>query len=160
MSGEPPPPLPAEPPPPRAAGEPAENPWPAVAGQKAGRAAAFAGWMICATVFAVACCGGGAFLAVGKLDRSVRVREAKLADREAADAKRDEAADLLEAIAARLRADPGDLPELLPEAPPRDPWGNAVRYARTRPGRAALSSAGPDGRFDTPDDVVLPITRP
>jgi hypothetical protein len=38
--------------------------------------------------------------------------------------------------------------------PPTDPWGNAWRVvADPASGRARIESAGPDGRFDTDDDV-------
>lgn len=45
-------------------------------------------------------------------------------------------------------------PHALPEAPPADGWGTDLRYERAGPDRAWLTSAGPDRRFGTADDLV------
>ena len=45
------------------------------------------------------------------------------------------------------------LPPSLSGAPPEDAWGNAVRYVRRDADWGELLSAGPDGRFDTQDDI-------
>lgn len=37
---------------------------------------------------------------------------------------------------------------------PHDPWGQPYRY-RLPDGQPLVDSAGPDGRYDTPDDVHL-----
>ena len=37
---------------------------------------------------------------------------------------------------------------------PLDQWGNAYRYAPSGPATFDLTSAGPDGKFDTPDDIT------
>lgn len=91
------------------------------------------------------------------LDRGLDVKEAELGRREAVEAERRETAGLIDAVALRLQVDAAELPEVLPEAPPRDSWGNAIRYTRSRPGVATLASAGPDGRFDTSDDVTRTV---
>ena len=39
-----------------------------------------------------------------------------------------------------------------------DAWGTQFRYA-PQPGDFELRSAGPDRRFDTPDDIVVTTTR-
>ena len=36
---------------------------------------------------------------------------------------------------------------------PQDPWGNDYRLIATKKGRAHVISAGPDGEFDTADDI-------
>lgn len=40
----------------------------------------------------------------------------------------------------------------------RDPWGTPYRLARS-PDGPAVESAGPDRRFDTPDDVRVTVPR-
>lgn len=51
----------------------------------------------------------------------------------------------------------GTLPETLDElsasVPLTDPWGNPLRYEPLDDGEYDLRSAGPDGRFDTADDI-------
>lgn len=39
-----------------------------------------------------------------------------------------------------------------------DAWNNSIRYEITGPNRYELSSAGPDGTWDTADDINLPFT--
>jgi hypothetical protein len=60
---------------------------------------------------------------------------------------------LLDTIADELIAGAAALPITLPEAPPKDPWGNPLHYRRSGPNVAFLRSAGPDGVFGTQDDV-------
>ena len=62
-------------------------------------------------------------------------------------------------LASWLRAHPGArCRDLVASSQPRlDPWGHAFRITCTeQPGDqiAGVISAGPDGRFDTPDDVT------
>jgi general secretion pathway protein G len=71
----------------------------------------------------------------------------------------------VEAYRRRTRSVPADLDALLAADPasgepylervPLDPWGRPFRYVVTdeRRGRFEVSSAGPDRRFDTDDDV-------
>ena len=40
------------------------------------------------------------------------------------------------------------------EGDPVDPWGNELRYEKRGKKRPAIISAGPDGEFDTPDDIT------
>jgi hypothetical protein len=44
--------------------------------------------------------------------------------------------------------------------PHEDAGGNSVRYEEEENHQFAIRSAGPDGQFDTPDDLVLPSARP
>ena len=89
--------------------------------------------------------------------RSARQRVEELR----AEAERRLAVDaLLEDIGAHLDATwhrDRAYPRALPEAPPQDPWGSALRYERAGPDRAGLRSAGPDRAFDTADDIVLTL---
>lgn len=41
-----------------------------------------------------------------------------------------------------------------------DPWGNAVRYETEENNQFAVRSAGADGEFDTPDDMVHSSSQP
>lgn len=45
------------------------------------------------------------------------------------------------------------LPGSLQGSPPEDAWGNPLRYERRGADWAELTSAGPDGRLDTGDDL-------
>jgi len=76
--------------------------------------------------------------------------EAERADVEGTHALLDEVSEWLHA--ARERS--GGFPRALRETPPPDPWGHALRYESRGRDRADLRSAGPDGAFDTVDDVV------
>ena len=165
MSEGVPPPLPADVPPPQlAAGgtapvvttQIAPDQDPAIEERKARSAKTLAGWSIgCSAVLALFC-GGGAWFVGRQLDLAV-VREERAVERlRATQEKVRDAASLLEVVADRLRGDAafGDLPATLPEAPPKDPWEHAIRYSRTAPRKATLSSAGPDGRFNSGDDVI------
>ena len=42
-----------------------------------------------------------------------------------------------------------------PRSIPKDAWGNAFRYRSDGPNHALVTSAGPDGEFDTGDDMHL-----
>jgi general secretion pathway protein G len=42
-----------------------------------------------------------------------------------------------------------------PREVPKDAWGNAFRYRSDGPNHALVTSAGPDGEFDTHDDLHL-----
>jgi type II secretion system (T2SS) protein G len=116
----------------------------------------------CLTLFVgaglfVCVCAGGVVLGVAR-DAEPRLARSRASRREAAEAaaRTQDAKSLLAAMADRLGADArasGELPETLGEAPPRDPWGNAVIYDRSAPDRATLRSAGPDGKPGTRDDV-------
>jgi hypothetical protein len=107
-------------------------------------------------MLAATCAGAAAFggtrMARAGLDggRSRRAEGAKrrvLAD--SAQAQLDGLADRVAAEASLV----GELPEMLAEAPPKDPWGAAVLYERVDARRALLRSAGPDGKVGTRDDV-------
>ena len=111
----------------------------------------------------VAVCAGGVVLG---LSRSARHRVARgRADRAKAAATRalvEDAQAELEALAARVAAgarDSGELPEVLAEAPPKDPWGRPIEYSRSSADRGLLRSAGPDGRLGTKDDVRRDVIR-
>jgi hypothetical protein len=104
------------------------------------------------------CAGGAVFMLVwAKRDapriENGRARRAKAtADAESVQDAKSE----LDALAARISASAAaarEFPELLAEAPPKDPWGEPVEYERSAPDRASLRSAGPDGKFGTKDDI-------
>lgn len=112
--------------------------------------------LVVGALFAIAWAGG---VALGRTCVSA-LRAEGLRSRYAEDVRRDEfverATAQMENLAARIAAsarDDGELPETLPEAPPKDPWGCAFEYARPSPERAVLRSAGPDRRFGTKDDL-------
>jgi hypothetical protein len=109
------------------------------------------------TLCVVCCLGIATFAVRSGVDRAARVTEERVNELrgerrlvEDAEALLDEIALRLEAVRAVERA----YPRALPEAPPPDPWGNAVEYEPVGPDRAWLRSAGPDGTFRTSDDVV------
>ena len=111
----------------------------------------------------VAVCIGGVVL---NLSRAAQPRIASArADRAQAAATRAlvaEAQVALDALAVRVSAaarDAGELPEVLAEAPPKDPWGHPIDYSRTSQDRGVLRSAGPDGRLGTKDDVRRDVIR-
>ena len=116
----------------------------------------------CLTLFigaglAVFVCTGGVVLGVAS-DAQPRLKRSRERRRQAAATaqRTDDAKSLLEAMSDRLAAEAraaGELPEALVEAPPRDPWGNAVVYERMTTDRAMLRSMGPDGKPGTKDDV-------
>jgi hypothetical protein len=47
----------------------------------------------------------------------------------------------------------GELLEYTNDKAARDPWGNELRFDCNH-GRPTVRSAGPDGKLDTPDDIV------
>jgi hypothetical protein len=145
-----------EPPPPVAA--PAED-WSDAADRSVGRARTCAGWAAGCTAVLLLVCGGGALFAAWWLDARVRDAEAEVRASEEAREERREAEALLDVLALRVRADAVELPVVLPEAPPKDPWGNPVRWSRRKPDSGTLTSAGPDGRFGTRDDVTRVVGR-
>jgi hypothetical protein len=106
-------------------------------------------------------CGGGVLLAVAH--HAKPSIEATRARRDAESRERRLVADsraLLDLVAARLEGtarEQGELPEMLAEAPPPDPWGTPLRYERRSPDRGLLRSAGPDRRFGTRDDVTRAV---
>jgi len=120
-------------------------------------------WTIALTVLVVFVCGGLGVLAWGLLDAAKRRFQAQVDEMQAAASESAEAGALLEDVADRLRLRfPVELPTALPEAAPKDPWGNPIRYERRNPRRARLTSAGPDGEFGNSDDVrcSLDLDRP
>ncbi|MHB8093842.1 MAG: hypothetical protein ACYDH0_02780 [Candidatus Aminicenantales bacterium] len=54
----------------------------------------------------------------------------------------------------RLPADYREIRRFQPAASFRDAWGREIRYERTSESTFRLTSAGPDGAFDTADDLV------
>ena len=108
---------------------------------------------------AIALCVGGAAVAV-VASKSAAPRIARGRQRRAALAETEDRAatakSLLDAIAARISAGAraaGELPEMLDETLPRDPWGRVLEYERTSADHATLASAGPDGKLRTRDDI-------
>lgn len=151
IPGEPPPPplaaVPPVPPVPPAAAPPAADP-------RVSSAKALAGWAIGCTALAALCCGGGMLALLRVSERMAGEVAAQAEAVEADESRRDEARVLLDTLADRLVLDSqGALPLALSEAPPKDPWGRAVQYLRRSRTEARLRSAGPDGRWDTADDV-------
>lgn len=47
------------------------------------------------------------------------------------------------------------LSSYMPRVPAHDPWGKGYRYTRLAENDYELRSAGPDGAFDTGDDIVM-----
>jgi hypothetical protein len=110
--------------------------------------------------------GGGVLLAtaagvaalVASHKAAPRVARAKHRRAEASNRRGllDAATSQLETLAMRIcgaATAAGELPETLPQSPPKDPWGRPLEYERNSPERAVLRSAGPDGKFGTRDDV-------
>lgn len=54
----------------------------------------------------------------------------------------------------RLPADYREIRRFHPAASFRDAWGREIQYERTSETSFRLASAGPDGAFDTADDLV------
>jgi len=111
----------------------------------------------------VAICAGGVVLHLSRAatPRIARAR-AERAKAAATNALVADAQAELDALAARVAAgsrDTGELPEVLAEAPPKDPWGRPIDYSRTSADRGVLRSAGPDGRLGTKDDVRRDVIR-
>jgi len=114
----------------------------------------------CAGIFGLiglGCIGVSAATADAVLSQVEGVQEQRLLELERrqrslaqADALLDEVAQWLHAAHAQSRG----FPRALRENPPPDPWGNSLRYTSAGRDRAELRSAGPDGEFDTPDDLV------
>ncbi len=72
------------------------------------------------------------------------------------------AASVLDEMEERLRAQrmaDGRFPPSLAEPPPEDPWGTPLRYENEGPDLAWVTSAGPDRRFDTEDDLVRDLSN-
>jgi hypothetical protein len=109
------------------------------------------------------CGGGGLLLLRSSLETKFAEDRARRAERAEEAGLEDETRALLDALAARLAAAAGPrgaLPEMLQEAPPRDPWGTPLDYERIASDRARLRSAGPDRRLGTPDDVEREVRVP
>jgi len=107
-------------------------------------------------MLAATCIGFIAFSVARVYERDIDKSSAARAARAQERARFDDARASLDAVAARIEATSraaGELPETLGEAPPKDPWGRPVEYARSAPEHATLRSAGPDGKFGTKDDV-------
>ncbi len=106
--------------------------------------------------------GGGLVVAGHRAEQDIaragRARAARDANRERIASAQGLLDELASRIAAQFRLD-GYLPDMLPEAPPPDPWGTPVRYLRVDGDRAELRSAGPDARFRTRDDLVRTLGR-
>ncbi len=156
MNGSTPPPLPGS----RAAASPqAADATPAQA--QAPRVSAAAAWLTGLAAFLAltgfCCIGLGAYVVqVGAAQHleilrtdvgGLRERAARGA---AAEALLDEIVQHLESVRATRRS----YPPALPEAPPEDPWGTPLHYESEGGDRAWLTSAGPDRRFGTQDDLV------
>lgn len=87
--------------------------------------------------------------------RTADARQA-VEEREQQDARVEETERMLTTLSVQLQLvhmQERALPPSLSGAPPADSWGNAVRYVRRDADWGELLSAGPDGRFDTPDDL-------
>lgn len=118
--------------------------------------------MVGAIVLSALCAGFGVLALLTdvepKVERAKARRESETKERD----RIDDAKALLALLADRLlvvsmRA--GELPEMLDEAPPKDPWGHPVRYERRSPDHAELRSAGADGELGTRDDVHHDVQR-
>lgn len=163
----PPPPPPRSPPPPPLAAPGLEPPAPpapptqtaaeidAALRRRTSGARTLAGWSVGLAIGAVLCCGGGSWIAGALLGAAADEAESKVDDFAASDAQRADAVTLLADVEHRLRAQGGgSLPPALPDAAPKDPWGNPIRYDWTSPSSAVLSSDGPDGTPGTRDDLT------
>lgn len=87
--------------------------------------------------------------------RAAEAREA-VAKREQQEAQSQETERMLTTLSVQLELvhmQERTLPPSLSGAPPEDAWGNPVRYVRRDADWGELLSAGPDGRFDTADDL-------
>lgn len=112
--------------------------------------------LVGAGVLAAVCAGGVVLSFAGSAEPRLAESRARRAEAVADSDRAEDAKSQLESLAARLDAasrGPGELPETLDEAPPKDPWGRPLEYTRSAPTRALLRSAGPDGKFGTKDDV-------
>ncbi|MCE9635235.1 MAG: hypothetical protein K8T90_05955 [Planctomycetes bacterium] len=118
-----------------------------------------AAWSVGLTLLGVLCCGGGSVAILKFLGVAVNEQENKLRGAERRARMRQETEALLQTLADGLRASGDELPEALPEAAPRDPWVTAIRYKRGATD-ATLTSAGPDRKFGTRDDITLRVEPP
>jgi hypothetical protein len=150
VSEIPPPPVAADgPPPPQAAA-----PVPPARGDEAGRGArSLANWAVGCTVVLLVVCGGGAFFALRLVDAAAERVQSEFDAAASERGRVAEAEALLATLADDLVVGMAELPPTLPEAPPKDPWGNPLRYRRTGPKQGTLTSCGPDGTAGTPDDI-------
>jgi len=104
-----------------------------------------------------AVCGGGIVIGIAShAEPRVAKSTARRADAAAAQRRVADAKALLDGLAASIVSaarGAGELPEVLDEALPDDPWGRPVSYERMSAELAVLRSTGPDGKLGTRDDV-------